>query len=108
MKSNKNPIIISAVGGAGKSSTSKILKKKTWTGRLKQILDSRSNFTNLSSAVFAKWTGTRVDFVFGSNSQLRALAEVYACEDSMDKFIIDFIEVWNKIMNLDRFELARA
>jgi len=52
------------------------------------------------------WTGTRVDLIFGSNSQLRALAEVYACEDSMDKFVIDFIEVWNKVMNLDRFDLA--
>jgi catalase-peroxidase len=53
-----------------------------------------------------KWTGTRVDLIFGSNSQLRALAEVYACEDSMDKFVIDFIGVWNKVMNLDRFDLA--
>ncbi len=53
-----------------------------------------------------KWTGTRVDLLFGSNSQLRALAEVYACDESMDKFVIDFIEVWNKVMNLDRFDLA--
>jgi catalase-peroxidase len=53
-----------------------------------------------------KWTGTRVDLIFGSNSQLRALAEVYACEDSQEKFLHDFVEVWNKVMNLDRFELA--
>ncbi|MCL5995530.1 MAG: catalase-peroxidase 2, partial [Chloroflexi bacterium] len=53
-----------------------------------------------------KWTGTRVDLVFGSNSQLRALAEVYACEDSQEKFLHDFVAVWNKVMNLDRFDLA--
>jgi catalase-peroxidase len=55
-----------------------------------------------------KWTGTRVDLIFGSNSQLRALAEVYGCEDSQEKFLHDFIVVWNKIMNLDRFDLARS
>jgi len=54
-----------------------------------------------------KWTGTRVDLVFGSNSQLRALAEVYGCEDSSEKFMHDFVAVWNKVMNLDRFDLAR-
>jgi catalase-peroxidase len=53
-----------------------------------------------------KWTGTSVDLIFGSNSQLRALAEVYACEDSPEKFINDFVMAWNKIMNLDRFDLA--
>jgi len=53
-----------------------------------------------------KWTGTRVDLIFGSNSQLRALAEVYGCEDSTEKFLHDFIMVWNKVMNLDRFDLA--
>ena len=53
-----------------------------------------------------KWTGTRVDLIFGSNSQLRALAEVYACEDSQDKFLKDFIAAWDKVMNLDRFDLA--
>jgi catalase-peroxidase len=52
-----------------------------------------------------KWTGTRVDLIFGSNSQLRALAEVYASEDSNEKFLHDFVEVWNKVMMLDRFEL---
>jgi catalase-peroxidase len=55
-----------------------------------------------------KWTGTRVDLIFGSNSQLRALAEVYACEDSQEKFVRDFVAVWNKVMNLDRFDLARS
>jgi catalase-peroxidase len=54
-----------------------------------------------------KWTATRVDLVFGSNSQLRALAEVYACEDSKPKFIKDFVNAWNKVMNLDRFDLHR-
>jgi len=53
-----------------------------------------------------KWTGTRVDLIFGSNSQLRALAEIYACEDSPEKFVHDFVAVWNKVMNLDRFDLA--
>jgi catalase-peroxidase len=52
-----------------------------------------------------KWTGTRVDLIFGSNSQLRAIAEVYACEDSQDKFVHDFVAAWNKVMNLDRFDL---
>jgi catalase-peroxidase len=54
-----------------------------------------------------KWTATRVDLIFGSNSQLRALAEVYACQDSREKFVRDFIAAWNKVMNLDRFDLAR-
>ena len=53
-----------------------------------------------------KWTATRVDLIFGSNSQLRALAEVYGCEDSQEKFLHDFVAVWNKVMNLDRFDLA--
>jgi len=53
-----------------------------------------------------KWTGTCVDLIFGSNSQLRALAEVYACEDSQEKFLHDFVAVWNKVMNLDRFDLS--
>ena len=52
-----------------------------------------------------RWTGTRVDLVFGSNSQLRALAEVYGCEDAQDVFLHDFVAVWNKVMNLDRFDL---
>ncbi len=53
-----------------------------------------------------KWTGTRADLIFGSNSQLRALAEVYGCEESQEKFLHDFVAVWNKAMNLDRFDLA--
>ncbi len=53
-----------------------------------------------------KWTGTRADLVFGSNSQLRALAEVYACDDSRKKFVRDFVAAWNKVMNADRFDLA--
>jgi catalase-peroxidase len=53
-----------------------------------------------------KWTGTRVDLVFGSNSQLRALAEVYGSEDAREKFVHDFVAAWNKVMDLDRFDLA--
>jgi catalase-peroxidase len=53
-----------------------------------------------------KWTGTRVDLIFGSNSELRAIAEVYACEDSKKKFVKDFTAVWDKVMNLDRFDLT--
>jgi catalase-peroxidase len=53
-----------------------------------------------------KWTGTRVDLVFGSNSELRALGEVYACADSKEKFVNDFVAAWDKVMNLDRFDVA--
>ncbi|BBO90395.1 catalase/peroxidase HPI [Desulfosarcina ovata] len=53
-----------------------------------------------------RWTGTRVDLIFGSNSQLRALAEVYGCADAQEKFLNDFVAAWNKVMNLDRFDLA--
>jgi len=53
-----------------------------------------------------KWTGARVDLVFGSNSQLRAIAEVYACDDSKEAFVKDFVAAWNKVMNLDRYDLA--
>jgi catalase-peroxidase len=55
-----------------------------------------------------KWTGTRVDLIFGSHSQLRALAEVYACDDSKEAFVKDFVCAWNKVMNLDRYDLASA
>ena len=55
-----------------------------------------------------RWTGTRVDLIFGSNSQLRALAEVYGSADGQLKFIQDFVAAWNKVMNLDRFDLARS
>jgi catalase-peroxidase len=54
-----------------------------------------------------KWTATRVDLIFGSHSQLRALAEVYACARSQEKFVKDFVAAWNKVMNLDRYDLAR-
>jgi catalase-peroxidase len=54
----------------------------------------------------AKWTCTRVDLVFGSHSQLRALAEVYGCADSKEKFVKDFVAAWSKVMNLDRFDLV--
>jgi catalase-peroxidase len=53
-----------------------------------------------------RWTGTRVDLIFGSNSELRAIAEVYACADSEEKFVKDFVAAWNKVMQLDRFDLA--
>jgi catalase-peroxidase len=83
------------------------------------LLDMRTtwNATSVDKDVFEgrdratgelKWTGTRVDLIFGSNSQLRALAEVYACEDSLEKFLHDFIAAWNNVMNLDRFDLARS
>ena len=52
-----------------------------------------------------KWTATRVDLIFGSNSQLRALAEVYGCVDSQQKFVNDFVAAWDKVMNLDRYDL---
>jgi len=53
-----------------------------------------------------KWTGTRVDLVFGSNAQLRAIAEVYASDDAKEKLVRDFVAAWNKVMSLDRFDLA--
>ena len=53
-----------------------------------------------------KWTGTRVDLIFGSHAQLRALAEVYACADAKEKFVKDFVAAWTKVMNADRFDLA--
>jgi catalase-peroxidase len=56
----------------------------------------------------AKWTATRVDLVFGSNSQLRAIAEVYACDDSKQAFVKDFVAAWSKVMNLDRYDLDRS
>lgn len=67
----------------------------------KEIFEGRDRKTGE-----VKWTGTRVDLVFGSHSQLRALAEVYACDDSKEKFVNDFVAAWNKVMNLDRFDLA--
>ena len=74
----------------------------TWkeTSSDEELFEGRSRKTNQ-----VKWTGTRVDLIFGSNSQLRALAEVYACEDSTDKFLRDFVAAWTKVMNADRFDL---
>ncbi|RMF21839.1 MAG: catalase-peroxidase, partial [Bacteroidetes bacterium] len=54
-----------------------------------------------------KWTATRVDLIFGHNAELRALAEVYACDDAREKFVRDFVLAWDKVMNLDRFDLHR-
>jgi catalase-peroxidase len=55
-----------------------------------------------------KWTATRADLIFGSNAQLRALSEVYGSSDAHGKFVDDFVAVWNKVMNLDRFDLATS
>jgi len=75
----------------------------TWqaTSEDKDVFEGRDRATGE-----LKWTATRVDLIFGSNSQLRALAEVYACGDSQEKFVHDFVAAWNKVMNLDRFDLA--
>ena len=72
------------------------------TSEAAQVFEGRDRKTGA-----VKWTGTRVDLVFGSNSQLRALAEVYAQDDSKEKFVRDFVAAWTKIMNADRFEIAR-
>jgi catalase-peroxidase len=75
----------------------------TW----KAASDSKDVFEGRDRATGGlKWTGTRVDLIFGSNSELRALAEVYGCKDSQEKFVTDFIHAWNKVMNLDRFDLV--
>lgn len=75
----------------------------TWkaTSEAKDVFEGRERVTGE-----LKWTGTRVDLIFGSNSELRALAEVYGCEDSQEKFVQDFVAAWNKVMNLDRFDLS--
>jgi catalase-peroxidase len=73
----------------------------------KPVSEDAEVFEGLDRATGAlKWTATRVDLVFGSNSILRSLAEVYASEDSAEKFVQDFVAAWNKVMNLDRFDLA--
>ncbi|MEP1093877.1 MAG: catalase/peroxidase HPI [Cyclobacteriaceae bacterium] len=75
----------------------------TWKG----TSETQDNFEGRDRATGeVKWTGTRVDLIFGSNSELRALAEVYGCADSQDKFVQDFVAAWDKVMNLDRFDLA--
>jgi len=75
----------------------------TWKAASKdeEVFEGRDRKTNA-----LKWTGTRVDLIFGSNSQLRALAEVYGSSDAEKKFVHDFIAAWDKVMNLDRFDLA--
>jgi catalase-peroxidase len=65
------------------------------------VYEARDRKTNA-----VKWTGTRVDLIFGSHSQLRALAEVYASSDSKAKFVKDFVAAWTKVMNADRFDIA--
>ena len=75
----------------------------TW----KATSDAQDMFEGRDRATGAiKWTATRVDLIFGSNSELRALAEVYACTDAQKKFVQDFVAAWAKVMNLDRFDLA--
>ena len=69
--------------------------------RLRGVYEGRDRKTKA-----VKWTGTRVDLIFGSHSQLRAFAEVYACADSKEKFVKDFVAAWTKVMNADRFDLA--
>jgi len=72
----------------------------------KPTSDARDTFEGRDRKTGAlRWTGTRIDLVFGSNSQLRALAEVYAQDDAKEKFVRDFVAAWNKVMNLDRFDL---
>jgi catalase-peroxidase len=75
----------------------------TWkeTSEAQETFEGRDRVTGES-----KWTGTRVDLVFGSNSELRAVAEVYGCADGQEKFVNDFVAAWDKVMNLDRFDLA--
>ncbi len=68
---------------------------------VQDLFEGRARVTNA-----IQWTGTRVDLIFGSNSELRALAEVYACEDAQEKFVYDFIAAWSKVMNLGRFDIA--
>jgi catalase-peroxidase len=77
----------------------------TWTATSKDedVIEGRDRATGK-----LKWTGTRVDLIFGSNSQLRGVAEVYACEDSQEKFLHDFVAAWSKVMDLDRFDLLRT
>lgn len=77
--------------------------RTTWksTSAHQDVFEGRDRITGE-----LKWTGTRVDLIFGSNSELRAIAEVYGCSDSEEKFVKDFVAAWNKVMNLDRFELA--
>jgi catalase-peroxidase len=72
-----------------------------WTATGKTLFEGRDRRTKAP-----RWTGTRVDLIFGSHSELRALAEVYACADAQDKFVKDFVAAWTKVMNADRYDLA--
>jgi len=72
-----------------------------WSPAGEAAYEGRDRKTNA-----VKWTGTRVDLIFGSHSQLRAFAEVYACADSKEKFAKDFVAAWTKVMNADRFDLT--
>ncbi|MGW4731217.1 catalase/peroxidase HPI [Streptomyces shenzhenensis] len=74
----------------------------TW----KATSEDRTTFEGRDAAGAVRWTGTRADLVFGSNSELRALAEVYASDDAAEKFVTDFVAAWTKVMNLDRFDLV--
>jgi catalase-peroxidase len=78
------------------------------------LLDMRTQWSHADGDIYEgrdrktnelKWTGTRVDLIFGSHSQLRAIAEVYGCADSKEKFVQDFVAAWTKVMNADRFDL---
>jgi catalase-peroxidase len=75
----------------------------TWT----PTSEDAQTFEGRDASGQVKWTGSRVDLIFGSNSELRALAEVYASDDAKEKFVQDFVTAWVKVMNLDRFDLAR-
>jgi catalase-peroxidase len=68
--------------------------------------EDATTFEGRDASGAVKWTGTRADLVFGSNSELRALAEVYASDDAADKFATDFVAAWAKVMDLDRFDVA--
>ena len=75
----------------------------TWkaTSEAEELFEGRDRVTGK-----VKWIGARADLIFGSNSELRALAEVYGCNDSQEKFVQDFVAAWTKVMHLDRFDLA--
>jgi catalase-peroxidase len=74
----------------------------TWTA----TSEDATTFEGRDASGEVKWTGSRADLVFGSNSELRAVAEVYASDDAKEKFVTDFVAAWHKVMNLDRFDLV--
>jgi catalase-peroxidase len=74
----------------------------TWTA----TSEDASTFEGRDASGAVTWTGSRADLIFGANSELRALAEVYACDDAKEKFVHDFVAAWHKVMDLDRFDLA--